>query len=187
MAPLNKLGAFIANQCVRTVLTKARPVIDADRCLARQRIVVARLSKGSIGEDGALLLGGLLLGLFQRATMAREMLSQVERTPFAIVVDEINSFATKPFIELLAEARKYGVAITLATQSLAAMDPELRAGILGNVNRLIAFRAGAEDAELLQKEFAGRFGPKTLMSLDVGERVVKDGGREAVLLSPLQS
>lgn len=182
-APLNKLGAFLANAKLRAILTKNRPTIDADRCMARSAIVLARLSKGAIGEDGAHLLGGLLLGLFQRATMAREALPREARTPFAVFVDEIGSFATKPFLELLAEARKYGVSLTLATQSIAVMDPELRAGILGNVGRLVAFRVGAEDAELLAKEFAGRFGPKSLMQLDVGERVVKDGGRDAVLLS----
>jgi hypothetical protein len=158
-------------------------VVDADKCLARSRIVLARLSKGAIGEDGAHLLGGLLLGLFQQATMAREALPPEERSPFAIYVDEIGSFATKPFLELLAEARKYGVSLTLATQSLAVMDPELRAGILGNVGRLVSFRVGAEDAELLQKEFAGKFGPRSLMQLDIGERIVKDGGCDAVIVS----
>jgi hypothetical protein len=180
--PLNKLGAFLASPSIRAMLTKPRPVLDAERCMTRSRIVVARLSKGAIGEDGAHLLGGLLLGLFQRATMAREAQPPSAREPFAMFVDEIGSFATKPFLELLAEARKYAVSLTLATQSLAVMEPELRAGILGNVGRLVSFRVGAEDAELLQKEFAGRFGPHALMQLDVGERVVKDGGRAAVLM-----
>lgn len=181
--PLNKLGAFLASSAIRAILTKARPVLDAEKCMARGRIVIARLSKGAIGEDGAHLLGGLLLGLFQRATMGREALPQPERTPFSILVDEVGSFATKPFLELLAEARKYGVSLTLATQSLAIMDKEIRAGILGNVGTLVAFRVGAEDGELLGKEFAGRFGPKSLMQLDIGERVVKEGGREAVIIA----
>ncbi len=98
-------------------------------------------------------------------------------------MDEVGCFATKPFLELLAEARKYGVSLTLATQSLAVMEPEVRAGILGNVGRLVAFRVGAEDAGLLEKEFAGRFGPHGPMQLDVGERIVKDGGRDAVIVS----
>jgi hypothetical protein len=55
--------------------------------------------------------------------------------------------------------------------------------ILGNVGRPVAFRAGAEDARLLQEEFAGRFGPQSLMQLDVGECIVKDGGRAAVIVS----
>jgi type IV secretory pathway TraG/TraD family ATPase VirD4 len=180
--PLNKLGAFLANANVRAIVTKRRHLLDPDRCMAQSRIVLARLSKGAIGEDGAHLLGGLLLGLFQRATMAREALPPERRDPFAMFVDEVGSFATKPFLEILAEARKYGVSLALATQSLAVMDPELRAGILGNVGRLVSFRVGAEDAALLEKEFAGRFGPHGLMQLDIGERVVKDGGHQAVLV-----
>jgi hypothetical protein len=181
--PLNKLGAFVAHHGIRSILERRRPVLDVARCLERSRIVVARLSKGAIGEDGAMLFGGLLLGAFQRAVMAREALPREARTPFHIMVDEVSSFATKPFLELLAEARKYGISLSLATQSIAVMDREVRAAILGNVGELVAFRVGAEDAELLQKEFADRFGPKTLMSLDVGERVVKLGGHEAVILA----
>jgi DNA helicase HerA-like ATPase len=183
-APLNKLGAFLGNLPVRAMLTKSRPVLDGDACMAKHRIVVARLSKGGIGEDGALLLGGLLLGLFQRATLAREALPVEARTPFMILVDEAGSFATRPFLELLAEARKYGVSVALATQSLAILEPEVRAGMLANVGTLIAFRVGAEDALILQKEFADRFGPPTLMKLDVGERVVKVGGRDAQIIPP---
>lgn len=182
-APLNKLGAFLASAAMRAILTKNRSVLDAEKCMARGRIVIARLSKGATGEDGAHLLGGLLLGLFQRATMAREALTQEARTPFAMFVDEIGSFATKPFLELLAEARKYGVSLALATQSLAVMEPEMRAGLLGNVGRLVAFRVGAEDALILEREFAGRFGPQSLMQLDVAERIVQEGGKNAVIVS----
>lgn len=182
-APLNKLGAFISHEQIRAVLTKTRPALDANKCMARRAIVIARLSKGAIGEDGAHLLGGLLLGAFQHATMSRERLPVEQRSPFAVLVDEVGSFAGKPFVQLLSEARKYGVSLALATQGISSMEPELRVGILGNVGRLVAFRVGAEDAELLQKEFIGRFGPQTLMSLDVGEHVEKLGAREARIVS----
>lgn len=42
---------FLANDKVRAIVTKNRPVLDADRCMARGSIVLARLSKGAIGED----------------------------------------------------------------------------------------------------------------------------------------
>jgi hypothetical protein len=184
-APLNKIGALVSHVGLRAILSKQRPHLNAESCMARNRIVIARLSKGAIGESAAVLLGGLLLGLFQAATMARDALPHSARTPFAIFVDEIGAFATRQvFSELLAEARKYGVFLTLATQSLAIMDAELRAGILGNVARIVSFRVGADDARLIQNECANRFGPASLMQLDVGERVVKEGARDAVLLGP---
>ncbi len=80
-----------------------------------------------------------------------------------------------PFLELLAEARKYGVTLVMATQSLAAMDEKVRRSMLTNIGTLVAFRSGADDVELLLKEFAGLFRPEILMALNVGECVVKEG------------
>ena len=172
---LNKLGAILGNAAVREIVTRHRPALDARAAMDRGRIVIASLPKGQIGEDAALLLGGILLGAFQHAAMSRADTPLAERRPFTIVVDEIGSFVTGPFLELLAEARKYGVSLIMATQSLAAMDEQVRRSMLTNVDTLVAFRAGADDVELLQREFAGRFRPDILMGLDVGECVVKTG------------
>jgi hypothetical protein len=179
---LNKLGAILAVPAIREIVTRHRPALDARACMDRGRIVIASLSKGRIGEDAALLLGGLIIGAFQHATMARADAPAEARTPFTMMVDEIGSFATGPFLELLAEARKYGVFLVLATQSLAALDEQVRHALLGNTGTLVAFRAGGEDAEILQKEFVGRFGPQTLMNLDIGECAVRSGNELARIL-----
>jgi hypothetical protein len=176
---LNKLGALLGNPAIRGIVTKHRPKLDAREAMDRGRIVLGSLAKGQVGEDAALLLGGLLIGAFQNASMSRADVPLSERRPFSIVVDEISSFVTGPFLELLAEARKYGVSVTMATQSLAAMDEKVRRAMLTNIRTLVAFRAGADDIELLLKEFAGRFRPDILMSLDVGECIIKSGGEPA--------
>lgn len=172
---LNKLGAILASPAVREIVTRQRPHLDARRAMDRQAVVIASLSKGRIGEDAALLLGGLLIGAFQHAAMSRADIPKEERRPFAIVVDEIGSFVTGPFLGLLAEARKYGISLLMATQSLASMEDQVRRSMLTNIGTLIAFRSGADDAELLLKEFAGLFRPEILMALDVGECIVKEG------------
>ncbi len=176
---LNKLGALLAIPSVREIVTRHRPVMDARVCMDRGRIVITSLSKGRVGEDAALLLGGLVIGAFQHATMSRADAPLERRGPFTMIVDEIGSFATGPFLELLAEARKYGVSLVLATQSLAALDEQVRHSLLGNTGTLVAFRAGGEDAEILQKEFVGRFGPQTLMNLDIGECAIRSGNELA--------
>jgi hypothetical protein len=172
---LNKFGAILASPAVREIVTRHRPYLDARRAMDRKAIVLASLSKGRIGEDAAHLLGGLLIGAFQNAAMSRADIPRAERLPFTIVVDEIGSFVTGPFLELLAEARKYGVSLVMATQSLSAMDDQVRRPMLTNIGTLVAFRSGADDAELLLKEFAGLFRPEILMTMDIGECVVKRG------------
>jgi energy-coupling factor transporter ATP-binding protein EcfA2 len=182
---LNKLGAVLSNPFARAAVTRFRPRLDLPAKLAHGRVVLASLSKGRIGEDATVLLGGLLLGALQRAAMARAALPAAERRPFHVLVDEAGSFAPATLLELLAEARKYGVGLALAVQSLAALDPQVRAGLLGNCNALVSFRVGGEDAELLEREFAGRFGTRPLTGLDTGEMVARVGARDPQFLSKL--
>ena len=65
----------------------------------------------------------------------------------------------------------------MATQSLSAMDDPVRRSMLTNIGTLVAFRSGADDAELLLKEFAGLFRPEIILGMDVGECIVKSGTR----------
>ena len=183
-APLNKLGALLASGVVREIVTKTRPRIDARKLLDRGAIVLASLPKGRIGEDATVLLGGLLLGAFQQAAVGRADVPAPLRRPFLMLVDEVGSFATPPLVGLVAEARKFAVGLVLATQSLAVLEPPVRHALLGNVGTLVSFRAGAEDAEIVSREFAGEIAAESVMRLAVGEMAVKSGTRRAVIVPP---
>lgn len=172
---LNKLGALLSPPVVRAVLTRRRPLLDARKHLDRSRILIASLPKGMIGEDAAMLLGGLILGEIQHAALARADASTATRRRCAVVVDEATSFATRPFVELAAEMRKFGVGLVLATQSLAALDRDVRAALLGNVGTLISFQVGAEDAEIVSREFCDKYPPPVLMRLGIGESAWRVG------------
>jgi hypothetical protein len=181
---LNKLGALLASGVVRTIVTRNRPRLDASRLLARGAVVVASLPKGQIGTDATLFLGGLILGAFLHAALGRAALPLAKRHPFFVHVDEVGSFPHPPLLELLAEARKFGVGLVLATQSLAALEPGVRAELLGNVGTLVGFRVGADDAEILSREFVRETAPAQLMRLSIGEHVMRRGAERAVVVDP---
>lgn len=182
-APLNKLGALLSSPVVRTIVTRSRPLLDARKAMDRSRVVIASLPKGTIGEDAALLLGGLLLGAFQHAAVGRATIALEHRRPFFLAIDEATSFASGPFLGMIAEARKFGVGLVLATQSLAVLEPDVRAALLGNVGTLVVFRVGGDDAVILGREFGGDYGSDNLMRLDVGEMVVRVGATPPVLVT----
>ena len=179
---LNKLGALLASPPLRHIITKRRPVLDAERIMNSGRVVLASCPKGLVGEDATLLLGGLLLGAFQQSALARANVAMAERVPFFLIVDEAGSFASRPLLELLAEGRKYGVGLILATQSLAVLEDPVRAALLGNVGTMVSFRLGAEDAGLMESEFVHEFRASHLMRLAVGEMVVRIGVKRPVLI-----
>ncbi len=56
---LNKVGQFLAHPILRAILTPERSALDLSRVLDRSGILVANLSKGRIGEDGATPRGSI--------------------------------------------------------------------------------------------------------------------------------
>jgi hypothetical protein len=128
-------------------------------------VLLVNLSKGQIGEDSALVLGSFLLSTLGLAAFSRAAVREDERQPFFLYVDEFQSFSTRSFVNLMAEIRKEGVGLVLASQYLSAIEPDIRSAVLGNAGTLISFRVGPEDALVMAREFQPVFGVEDLLNL----------------------
>ena len=98
---------------------------------------------------------------------------QDKRTPYYVFVDEFQNFATDSFIKILSEVRKYNLSMTLANQYMAQIPDNVRQAILGNAGTIITFSAGAEDASVLNKEFAEVFSENDLVNLQNYQIAIK--------------
>jgi uncharacterized protein DUF87 len=166
IAPLqNKVGRLLANAPLRNILGQPRSRFDARFLMDHGRIMIADLAKGVVGEDHSRLLGALLLSQFQWAAMQRSGNPASPRTPFYLYIDEFQSFATDALASILAEARKYGLALVIAHQYLDQLTDEIRQSVFGNSGNLIAFRVGQADARILEDELAGDVKMGNLVSL----------------------
>ncbi len=182
---LNKIDAFLFSPAIRNVIGQPKSTLHMEQAMARGRVVIANLARGMIGETASHLMGAFLLARVQTAGMARAGLSPETRRPFHIIVDEAQTFGTEVIAQLLSEARKYGLSLTLTTQFLAGLSERTRAAILGNVTTLAVFRVGHEDASLLAPEFDRAhqsFNPYALRQLERGEAMVRVLGSEGSLL-----
>lgn len=167
VAPIqNKVGQLLMSPAVRNILGQVRNRIDFRFMLDGSRIFVANLSKGVIGEDKSNLLGSLLVSQFQLAALARSDVSAERRRPFSLFVDEYQNFCSDSFASILAEARKYGLSLTLAHQYLDQVPAPMQNAVFGNVGNLIVFQVGATDAERLAAEMGGNLQPQNLAQLD---------------------
>jgi len=154
IAPVqNKVGALLSNPIIRAHIDQPKAMISFRGLMDRERLFVANLSKGRIGEDASGFLGSLVFGAFQVAAYARACSPLDARRPFTLYVDEFPRFVTPSFAELLAESRKFGLGLVLANQHLGQLEPALRDALLGNAGTLIAFRLSADDATTLEPEF----------------------------------
>jgi len=148
---LNKVDAFLADSRVRQVVSGNRSSFDLRQIMDTGRVLLVRLDRGRLPESGD-LLGSLLMAKIQMTAFSRSDTLRSQRVPFALYVDEFQNFASDNFVETLAEARKYGLVLTMAHQNLAQMPRTLLASALGNCDLQIFFRVSRNDAEILAKE-----------------------------------
>lgn len=170
----NKLGAFLAHPVVRKAVCEPDQPLRFRQVMDQGDMLIVNLAKGRLGADISNLLGGLIINGIASAAYSRQNQPVGQRLAFHLYVDEFHSFTTSAFADMLPELRKYGVAITLATQSLSRLDDDIREAILGNVGTLISFRVGATDAALLARQFGADVPlPRDLVGLANYEMFVK--------------
>ncbi len=164
----NKIGQFTSNPLIRNIIGQEKSSFDFRDIMDRGKIMIINLSKGKVGEGNANLIGSMLITKIYLAAMSRADRGEGElaKLPnFYLYVDEFQSFANKSFADILSEARKYKLNLTIAHQYIEQMEEEVRDAVFGNVGTMITFRVGAFDAEVLEKEFAPQFTAVDLVNL----------------------
>lgn len=164
----NKIGQFVSNPLVRNIIGQPKSTFDIRKVMDERKILIVNLSKGRVGEANANLLGSMLitkiyLGAMSRADVSESTLNGLPQ--FYLYVDEFQNFANESFADILSEARKYKLNLTIAHQYIEQMSEEVRDAVFGNVGSMIVFRVGAFDAEVLEKEFSPTFTAEDLVNL----------------------
>lgn len=172
----NKIGQFTSNPLIRNIVGQPKSTFDIRKIMDEKKILIINLSKGRVGESNANLLGSMLitkiyLGAMSRADASSEQLHKLPN--FYLYVDEFQSFANESFADILSEARKYKLSLTIAHQYIEQMSEEVRAAVFGNVGTMICFRVGAFDAEVLEKEFAPQFTAEDMVNLGFAQIYLK--------------
>ena len=162
---LNKLGQFLTNLPLRNIVGQKENTFNLRELMDEGKILIANLSKGSLGEENCSLLGAMIVTKIELAALSRRDLSEDKRRPFYLYVDEMHNFITLTFADVLSEARKYGLNLILAHQYIEQLDEKIRAAVFGNVGTLISFRVGADDARYLAREFSPVFDETDLINL----------------------
>ncbi|MBI5077727.1 type IV secretion system DNA-binding domain-containing protein [Candidatus Falkowbacteria bacterium] len=170
IAPIqNKIGQFLSTALIRNIVGQVKSTINLRQIMDEGKILILNLSKGRIGEDASALLGAMIITKIQLAAMSRVDIPEKERRDFYLYVDEFQNFATESFANILSEARKYHLCLTIGHQYIGQLEvggnTVVRDAIFGNVGTLVCFRVGAADAEFLAREFTPKFTEEDLVNL----------------------
>jgi hypothetical protein len=170
---VSKFGRFVTNKMMRNIIGQSQSSFDFRKVMDEGKILLLSLSKGKIGEENSNFLGLILVPKILMAAMSRQDVPEAQRRDFYLYVDEFQNFATPDFAQILSEARKYRLNLTVANQFIGQMEEEVKNAVFGNVGTLIAFRVGVTDANYLQHEFQPTFNEGDLINVEAINAYVK--------------
>jgi len=170
---LNKVGQLVSTNMIRNIVGQSKNTFDIRDIMDNEKILLMKVSKGLLGEENAQLIGSMIITKVYQSAMARADMHEEDRKDFYFYVDEFQNFATDTFAEILSEARKYRLCLTIAHQYIGQLDEVVRKTVFGNVGSMVSFRVGAEDAAILADEYTPIFNVRDIINLGVREFYTK--------------
>ncbi len=133
-----RVAKVLLSPRLRALLSPAGPGLPLASLLGEGRAVLWRLPSAELGPEGAGLAATLLLTR-SYLTLARAPPAP-GRLGCLVVVDEAQALSPRLLVEILAEGRKFGVGLVLASQYPDRLHPELRAAAAGSAGASLFFR-----------------------------------------------
>ena len=109
----------------RNIVGQAKTTVNIQQVMDERKILLVKLSAQL--DQVTSLVGTLFIALFLNAAYSRATIPVNKRKQFNLYADEFQRFATEDFATLLTEARKFGIATTIAHQ--ARYQPGMTDGI----------------------------------------------------------
>lgn len=164
----------------RNIIGQSTSTIDFRKIMDERKILLVKLDARLPSVTS--LIGSVIIALFLNAAYSRQDTEIKKRKQFNLYADEFQRFATEDFATLLTEARKFGIATTIAHQMRDQLDGK-NTGATLNVGNLIVLKISGKDAEELAAEFdstppaPGVIGQRPMLApkRDVIEHLVKNG------------
>lgn len=154
MPILNKVWQLLSIDILKNIFSSYENKLDFRKMMDEQKILLVKLPKWKLQEEIMWFLWAMFVTKIYQAAMWRQSIPKNERTPFFLYVDEFQNFATETFNEILSEARKYGLSLSVAHQFVKQIPNNISDALFWNVWTLISFRISSEDSLAFEKHFS---------------------------------
>ncbi|MEN9582903.1 MAG: hypothetical protein RL641_857, partial [Candidatus Parcubacteria bacterium] len=122
----NKFDVFVTNEIMRPIIAQAKSAFNFREIMDSKKIFLVNLSKGRLGEINANLIGLVIVGKILMAALSRVDSFGKDLPPFYLYIDEFQNVTTNSISQILSEARKYKLGLTIAHQFIKQLDEGIK-------------------------------------------------------------
>ncbi|MEI6479025.1 MAG: DUF87 domain-containing protein, partial [bacterium] len=127
----SKFDVFLSNDIMRPIISQERSVLNFREIMDNKKILLVNLSKGRLGDINANLIGLIIVGKLLMAALSRADSFGKEFPPFYLYIDEFQNITTDSISQILSEARKYQLSLTVAHQFIAQLEDSIKDSVFG--------------------------------------------------------
>lgn len=146
----NRLLFFIADPMLAPMIN-GRSTVNLEQCLNDGKVVIINVPKAA-GRFTSNVLSRLAIAFIHAIMLRRDTLERKDRKPCYLFLDEFQAMITNSLVSSLAECRKYGLNLVLATQSIHSLDKQVRTAVLVNTGIKMVGILDHEGKSLFSKE-----------------------------------
>lgn len=151
ISALTKIHRLIQERLITPMFDAEKSSINFREAMDQGKIIVVNLPEGFLTSEITNFIGSLVLAQVYMAAMSREDISEKERKPFYVYIDEAYRFMTSALTDMLQSLRKYKVFLTLISQDLEQYREDVRKSILNLCSTVICFAVGESTAQKLEQ------------------------------------
>jgi hypothetical protein len=145
---------------------QSRTTVDFFDLMNKGYFIICPVSKGGTQDDTFLkFYGSYIVSEVYKAAVMRESIDELERVNFPMTLDEFQNFMGDDIEGILAEARKYGLALMMANQYLAQLPATIKAAVLQNTATKMCYNLDTDDAKVLSQSYGFGITAADLMSI----------------------
>lgn len=150
-APLSNKLRPLLSPTLRAVLGQTAPRFNVRQVLTENKILLVPLQVGVLGHSAAQLLAAAVLAELWQAIRERVAITEHDRTPVQVYIDEVQDFLRLPtnLADALATARSLRAGFTLAHQYGAQLPKAMHEAVAANARSRICFQLSVADARAM--------------------------------------
>lgn len=163
---LRRLYGVLENQTFERMFSHPQSKFDMFTEMNAGKLILVNTAKSLLKEQGTEVFGRFFIALIAQAAQERATLSEWDRLPVMVYVDEAQDYFDQNIGLILSQARKYKVGMVMAHQYLGQLSSGLQEAFEANTSIKLAGGVSARDARALSGQMAAD--PQVIQGLPKG-------------------